>query len=232
MTLRQIFTLKVSACRMLIIASGVWILLVIGLFLNWDLESPENLHNERIYVRNSVIKNDVETFNNLSTKFTTKEKVEMSMKDIRRIEKIIKQKEEENALKGIVTPIPQKIIKRLGLINPGENGEPVILEHVDFQIKKLIDKGWHRHEFNEFVSDLVALNRSLPDPREDYCKQDGLYLENLPSTSVIIIFHNEAWSTLLRSVHSVLNRSPEHLIHEIILVDDFSNMRKNEFHFD
>lgn len=45
----------------------------------------------------------------------------------------------------------------------------------------------------------------------------------LPSASVIIIFYNEPWSVLLRTVHSVLKGSLPHLLKEIILVDDHSD---------
>ncbi|XP_020281572.1 putative polypeptide N-acetylgalactosaminyltransferase 9 isoform X1 [Pseudomyrmex gracilis] len=108
---------------------------------------------------------------------------------------------------------------------PGEMGRPVILPtNMSAQTKKLVDDGWLNNAFNQYASDLISVHRSLPDPRDQWCKEPGRYLKDLPPTAVIICFHNEAWSVLLRTVHSVLDRSPEHLIEEIILVDDFSDM--------
>ncbi|KAH8275515.1 hypothetical protein KR026_009415 [Drosophila bipectinata] len=109
--------------------------------------------------------------------------------------------------------------------NPGEMGKPVRLpKEMPDDMKKAVDDGWTKNAFNQYVSDLVSVHRSLPDPRDAWCKDSTQYLTNLPATDVIICFHNEAWTVLLRTVHSVLDRSPEHLIGKIILVDDYSDM--------
>jgi polypeptide N-acetylgalactosaminyltransferase len=52
--------------------------------------------------------------------------------------------------------------------------------------------------------------------------QTKKYLLELPNVSVIFPVFDEHWSTLLRSVYSILNRSPAKLIKEIILVNDHS----------
>ncbi|XP_037094947.1 polypeptide N-acetylgalactosaminyltransferase 5 isoform X2 [Syngnathus acus] len=82
-------------------------------------------------------------------------------------------------------------------------------------------KRWHEGHFNVYLSELIPLDRALPDTRPEICTRNMIH-DDLPSTSVIFCFVDEVWSTLLRSVHSVLNRSPPHLLKEIILVDDFS----------
>ncbi|XP_063599397.1 putative polypeptide N-acetylgalactosaminyltransferase 9 isoform X5 [Penaeus indicus] len=108
---------------------------------------------------------------------------------------------------------------------PGEMGKPVVLpKDLDPETKKKVDEGWKNNAFNQYVSDMISVHRSLPDPRDEWCKAPGRFLENLPETSVIVCFHNEAWSVLLRTVHSILDRSPPQFLKEIILVDDNSDM--------
>lgn len=55
------------------------------------------------------------------------------------------------------------------------------------------------------------------------------YPLNLPQVSIVFIFVNEALSVILRSIHSAINRTPSHLLKEIILVDDNSNNSKEHY---
>ncbi|XP_056375894.1 polypeptide N-acetylgalactosaminyltransferase 15 isoform X2 [Hyla sarda] len=78
------------------------------------------------------------------------------------------------------------------------------------------------NRFDEDDNQKISLHRTIPEGRNALCLEQS-YNENLPTTSVIITFHNEAWSTLLRTVHSVLDNSPKKILKEIILVDDLSH---------
>lgn len=109
---------------------------------------------------------------------------------------------------------------------PGELGAAI-----KFTSKKDQEKAKELFKINQFnvhASNQISLDRSLKDVRNPACRSRASssnfldVINFLPNTSVIIVFHNEAWTTLLRTIHSVINRSPLHLIHEIILVDDAS----------
>ncbi|VDK17304.1 unnamed protein product [Anisakis simplex] len=103
---------------------------------------------------------------------------------------------------------------------PGEGGVPVAIPS-DAELKQKIDELYRANGYNAYVSDLIALNRSIKDIRHKDCKKIK-YLEKLPSVSVIFPFHDEHNSTLLRSAYSVIERSPKNVLKEIILVDDAS----------
>lgn len=80
---------------------------------------------------------------------------------------------------------------------------------------------------NTTVSELIHVDREVKDFRHVQCPL-FLYRSSSDSTihlskvSIIIPFHNEAWSVLLRTLHSIFNRTPIELIGEVILVDDAS----------
>uniref|UniRef100_U5EZA8 Polypeptide N-acetylgalactosaminyltransferase n=1 Tax=Corethrella appendiculata TaxID=1370023 RepID=U5EZA8_9DIPT len=75
---------------------------------------------------------------------------------------------------------------------------------------------------NEELSEHISYNRTPPDGRHPACRNKKYDLDNLLTTSVIIIFYNEPYSVLVRTVHSVLNTADSRLLKEIILVDDAS----------
>lgn len=74
---------------------------------------------------------------------------------------------------------------------------------------------------NKPLSARLPLRRVLPEARHPLCLQQHPP-SGLPTASVILGFHDEAWPTLLRTVHSILDTAPRALLQEIILVDDLS----------
>uniref|UniRef100_A0AAR2IQY2 Polypeptide N-acetylgalactosaminyltransferase n=1 Tax=Pygocentrus nattereri TaxID=42514 RepID=A0AAR2IQY2_PYGNA len=107
---------------------------------------------------------------------------------------------------------------------PGANGRAFIPENMSPAEMREKQEGLVRNGFDQFVSDRISVHRSLGnDTRHPECvEQKFRHCPRLPDTSVIIVFHNEAWSTLLRTIYSILHTSPAILLREIILVDDAS----------
>ncbi|KAF0772537.1 N-acetylgalactosaminyltransferase 6-like [Aphis craccivora] len=117
--------------------------------------------------------------------------------------------------------------QRIGI---GEQGVSATLKSLN---QHKYDELYKVNGFNALLSDSISVNRSIPDIRHKLCRFKK-YNSNLPTVSIVVPFHNEHFSTLLRTVYSVLNRSPKSLLKEIILVDDSStkaSLKKPLDHF-
>lgn len=122
------------------------------------------------------------------------------------------------------------------LINHNSNNSPRIMmvmdrvrerhndltEHHRRMIKQQNRAPDSRYNINVTNSDHQSLDRPITDTVPEICKSFHYDLSSLPPASIIMPFYNEALSMLLRAVHSILNRSPDVLLHEVILVDDHS----------
>ncbi|XP_014206281.1 N-acetylgalactosaminyltransferase 7 [Copidosoma floridanum] len=109
---------------------------------------------------------------------------------------------------------------------PGEGGKAHTLREDQ---QNDVQESEASYGMNIACSDEIAFDRNIPDLRPAECKHWN-YSEDLPKTSVIIVFHNEGWSVLLRTVHSVINRTPPQFLEEVLLVDDYSdkeNLKSN-----
>ncbi|KAJ1525115.1 hypothetical protein ONE63_009957 [Megalurothrips usitatus] len=122
-----------------------------------------------------------------------------------------------NALLRKLKPVKSKsktesnsVLEELGMVKNAED-------------RKLRDEGYRQFAFNVLVSQNLDLHRKVPDTRHKLCR-DLKYPEKLPTASVVVCFYNEHYETLLRTIHSILDRSPSHILQEILLIDDNSDL--------
>uniref|UniRef100_A0A7N8XT49 Polypeptide N-acetylgalactosaminyltransferase n=1 Tax=Mastacembelus armatus TaxID=205130 RepID=A0A7N8XT49_9TELE len=102
---------------------------------------------------------------------------------------------------------------------PGEGAKPFVLGP---EYKDSVQASVKEFGFNMVASDMISLDRTISDIRHEECKY-WHYDDRLLTSSVVIVFHNEGWSTLMRTVHSVIKRTPRKYLAEIVMIDDFSN---------
>ncbi|XP_014784702.1 polypeptide N-acetylgalactosaminyltransferase 13 [Octopus bimaculoides] len=103
----------------------------------------------------------------------------------------------------------------------GENGSGVILKPNEEEKAKIMSKGYN---VNVYISDLIPLNRMVPDSRPVGCKNQMFDESHMPQAAVIITVYNEWPTILLRTIYSIINRTPRNLLKEIIIVDDNSDL--------
>lgn len=99
----------------------------------------------------------------------------------------------------------------------------------------LVGKSYSRGELDMVSNGLniecskhISFNRTLDDTRTEKCRNIAYNINSLPTASVVIIFHNEVFSVLLRTIHSILRTSPQNLLKDIIVVDDFSSIEETK----
>ncbi|VDK54863.1 unnamed protein product [Gongylonema pulchrum] len=81
--------------------------------------------------------------------------------------------------------------------------------------------GTAKFAFDVLASDKIGPRRNLPPAHHHLCESVPWAIKL--RASIVIIYHNEALSVLIRMLNSIFDRTPSHLIEEIILYDDCSD---------
>eukprot|EP00040_Diaphanoeca_grandis_P014321 m.72578 g.72578 ORF g.72578 m.72578 type:complete len:619 (+) comp24466_c0_seq1:91-1947(+) len=191
-------------CRKITRVAWLFIALVGILSLVFLMRSPHSVHHKHTPTQDIAIR-----------KMDKPLQINFDVEEEHLLERLDMAVAEAHDLVKATLPTPAQPIK---------SREELLAEQVQTKEEEAAERkaGFDRNRFEQYVSDRISLHRDNRDPRSHFCRELKFDITKLPTTSVVIVFHNEARSTLLRTVWSVLDRSPSQLIHEIILVDDAS----------
>ncbi|XP_041367706.1 inactive polypeptide N-acetylgalactosaminyltransferase-like protein 5 [Gigantopelta aegis] len=223
--IRKLRPKRLLRYSVLLIAPITWLAVLVVVPLHYDINSRSEFESRQ---RNGslVRKNGIKSRAKLSIKAPDEVKVSM-IQSVAGINGNIRNDLVEQNLDIISSSTrehkSEKRQRLLANMGPGAWGMPVKVDEkkLTAEQQQRLQQGWSSHNFNQYVSDMISLHRTVPDFRSSACRA-RVYPSDLPAASVIICFHNEALSTLLRTVHSVLDRTPDHLLQQILLIDDFS----------
>ncbi|KAK6618487.1 hypothetical protein RUM43_013680 [Polyplax serrata] len=151
----------------LVLVGAIWLTILFLLYT----EQRANLIDTREVLIDSPINGallkdaGIEAINNF---FTVQVPSEKRTRDNR-----LKSKIENSAVEhGVGVLAPPRDLAEEEMVAKGEYGEmgrPVHLPaNLTGRIKKLVDEGWSKNAFNQYVSDLISVHRKLPDPRDPW----------------------------------------------------------------
>ncbi|CAG9810953.1 unnamed protein product [Chironomus riparius] len=191
---------------------GVLITWILSFYLYYSLNSPQTVKVYKDFQEN-IFNTDDDDFDDSNEDF-----LKHNSKDVDSKASNVKKKYEKLKSKR---KLSQKLINDLTPITIRQFSEFGIIKNVEDQIVR--DDGYKTHAFNVLVSNQIGITRQVPDTRNKICLSQK-YDNELPTVSIIMCFYNEHITTLVRSVNSVIERTPENILKEIILVDDGSDL--------
>lgn len=167
------FALNSVACKMytyisrrrallfkgVLLIGTVWLTVAVLIFMeNKDRGDRQQIHPV-IYETENELSEQVYTF----AGYESKGSKESDTKEEDPLEAAISN--DENAMSQQY----EDLSVRKGIKLYGEMGRPVILpNNISTEVKKLVQEGWAKNAFNQYVSDLISVHRSLPDPRDEW----------------------------------------------------------------
>ncbi|VDD97396.1 unnamed protein product, partial [Enterobius vermicularis] len=96
------------------------------------------------------------------------------------------------------------------------------VEITDEKQNKYFKWGQEKFAYDVLASDKIGPRRPLDPMYHTLCKNLS-YDDIKLSASIVIIYHNEALSVLIRMINSILDRTPSEYLKEIVLFDDYSH---------